>query len=102
MCGDRRQLAQIGEPPQIDLIGELLPISKTGKNLGVTMDPELSWEPHIDIIIKRCFGTLIGLSHIKHIIQLDTSPIIVDALVLSHMRYCAAVYPWSLKKVSSP
>ena len=56
------------------------------------MDPELSWEPHIDNIIKRCFGILIGLTHIKHIIPLHILPRVVDALVLSHVRYCAAVY----------
>ena len=92
MCGDRRQLLQIKEPPQIEFMGQLLPVSKTVKNLGVVMDPELSWESHIDNIIKRCFGILIGLSHIRHIIPPDILPRIVDALVLSHMRYCATVY----------
>ena len=91
MCGDRRQLVQIGEPPQIEVVGELLPLSKTVKDLGVSKDSELSWEPQIDKIIKRCSGILIGLSHIKHIIPLHILPRIVDAWVLSYVRYCAAV-----------
>ena len=45
------------------------------------MDPELSWGPHIDAVIKRCFGILIGLIHIRHIIPLNILPRIVDALV---------------------
>ena len=56
------------------------------------MDGELSWEPHIENIIKRCFGILIGLIHIRHIIPKNILPRIVDALVLSHVRYCASVY----------
>ena len=43
MCGDRRQLREIEEPPQIKFMGHLLHVSKTVKNLGVVMDPELSW-----------------------------------------------------------
>ena len=56
------------------------------------MDPELSWEAHISSIINRCFGILIGLMHARHIIPLAVLPRIVDALVLSHVRYCASVY----------
>ena len=92
MCGDRRQLLKVGEPPQIHFMGQSIPFSKTVKNLGVIMDPELSWEPHIDTVIKRCFGILIGLIHIRHVIPLNILPRIVDALVLSHVRYCASVY----------
>ena len=43
VCGDRRQLARIDEPPQIEFMGQVLPLSRTVKNLGVIMDPELSW-----------------------------------------------------------
>ena len=92
MCGDRRQLAQIQEPPRIEFMGQALPLSNTVKNLGIVMDPELSWEAHISSIINRCFGILIGLMHARHIIPLAVLPRIVDALVLSHVRYCASVY----------
>ena len=34
MCGDRRQLLQVGEPPQIEFMGQLIPFSKTVKSLG--------------------------------------------------------------------
>ena len=41
---------------------------------------------------KKCNGILIGLSHVRHQIPLSLLPTIVDALVLSHVRYCLAVY----------
>ena len=56
LCGDRRQLAQISDPPQIHFMGQSLPSSQTVKNLGVIMDPELSWNSHITHITNRCFG----------------------------------------------
>ena len=107
MCGDRRQLLKVGEPPQIQFMGQSIPFSKTVKNPGVIMDPELSWEPHIDTVIKHCFGILIGLIHIRHIIPLNILPRIVDALVLSHVRYCVVMSIgnkkiWYTKKIPIP
>ena len=92
LCGEQRQLVQIRDPPQIYFMGQILSPSNSVKNLGVIMDPNLSWEAHIDHIINRCFGILIGLMHIRHFIPLNVLPRVVDALVLSHVRYCAPVY----------
>ena len=92
VCGDRRQLAQITDPPQVDFMGQTLTPTNAAKNLGVVMDSELSWEPHINSTIKRCFGILIGLMHIRHIIPSNVLPKIIDALVFSHLRYAASVY----------
>ena len=49
---------------------------------------ELTHYPHY----KPLFWTLIGLMHIKHVIPHHLLPKIVDALVLSHVRYCVPVY----------
>ena len=73
-------------------MGQSLCPSKTVKNLGVIMDPYLSWEPHITNITNRCFGILIGLMHIRHIIPPHLLPMLVYTLVLSHLRYCIPVY----------
>ena len=56
------------------------------------MDPEFSWEAHIRCSFNRGFGVFIGLMHVRHIITRAVLPKIVDALVLSHVRYCASVY----------
>ena len=92
LCGDRRQIVQITDNPQIQFMGETLHFSTSVKNLGVIMDQELSWDAHISAITKRCFGILIGLIHIRHIIPPSVLPKLVDALVMSHVRYCSPVY----------
>ena len=56
------------------------------------MDPELSWHLHISAITKRCFGILIGLMHIRHMLPSHMLPMLVDTLVISHVRYCMPVY----------
>ena len=46
----------------------------------------------ISALVKKCNGILIGLSHVRHQIPSDLLPTLVNALVLSHVRYCLAVY----------
>lgn len=92
LCGDRRQLAQIAEPPTVQFLGQTLTLSASVKNLGVVMDPELSWNAHISTVTQRCFGILIGLTHVRHMIPSHVLPVLIDALVMSHVRYCLPVY----------
>ena len=92
LCGDRRQLVHITNPPMIQFLGQTLPLSASVTNLGVVMDPELSWQSHISALTKRCFGILIGLMHIRHMVPPQILPTLVDALVISHVRYCMPVY----------
>ena len=60
-------------------------------NLGVIFDRHLSWDAHMQEITRKCFGILIGLSHIRHF-PAEILPTIVTALVLSRVRYCLPVY----------
>ena len=43
-------------------------------------------------LAQRCFGILTGLFHVRHYLPPGTLPILVSALVLSHIRYCLSVY----------
>ena len=69
----------------------LLPCSEA-KNLGVTFDRSLTWDSHVSKLAQKCFGILTGISHIRHYLPPGTLPILVSALVLSHIRYCLSVY----------
>ena len=62
------------------------------KNLGEIFDPSLTWDDHVTTLTRKCFGTLIGLSHVRHLLPADIIVTIVNALVLSHIRYCLPVY----------
>ena len=62
------------------------------KNLGVIFDRHLSWEQHISMVTRRCFGTLTGLAHLRHYLPGSVLTALISALVLSHVRYCLAVY----------
>ena len=64
----------------------------TVRNLGVIFDRHLTWDPHVSALVKKCNGILIGLSHVRHQIPSHLLPTLVNALVLSHVRYCLAVF----------
>ena len=66
--------------------------SPTVRNLVVQFDRHLSWNPHVSALVKKCNGILIALSHVRHQIPRDLLPILVNALVTSHVRYCLAVF----------
>ena len=66
--------------------------SSNVKNLGVVFDKHLTWDSHVSSLVKKCSGILIGLSHVRHSIPRELLPPLVDALVVSHVRYCLAVF----------
>ena len=66
--------------------------SKTVKNLGLIMDRSLTFDAHIDALVQKCTGILIAISHAKHCIPTAVIKDIVNALVMSSVRYCISIY----------
>ena len=75
----------------------LVPISEA-RNLGITFDRTLNWDAHVTSVTRRCFGTLSGLSHLRGRLPLSVISVLVNALVLSQVRYCIAIYGNSSKR----
>ena len=91
LCGDSRQLSRV-DPPTIMFKDQVLQCSETVRNLGVIMDPSLSFGSHIDKVVHKCIGILIGILNARFALPQSVLPRIIDALVFSHVRYCAQVY----------
>lgn len=66
--------------------------SKQARNLGVVFDQNLSFQPHVDHIVRKCTGMLTALAHARHVIPASTVRYLIDALVFSTIRYCLSVY----------
>ena len=62
------------------------------KNLGLLFDQTLSWDAHVSLVVRRCFGVLSGLSHLKHCLPPSVIFVLVNGLVISQIRYCISVY----------
>ena len=64
----------------------------TVKNLGLIFDSNMTWEPHVRQLSRKCYGTLTSLSHIRHYLPPCVLPTLISGLVLSQVRYCLSVY----------
>ena len=72
--------------------GDVVSPSSSVKVLGVIIDPCLTWERHITAIVQRCYAVLVGLARMRHRLPEDTKRMLVEALVLPHVRYCVSVW----------
>ena len=69
----------------------LFPVSEA-KNLGITFDRTLNWNAHVTSVVRRCFGILSGLSHLRGRLPSSVISVLVNALVISQVRYCVSIY----------
>ena len=76
----------------INFRGTIIQESRTVKNLGLYMDRYLNFTDHVSRLVSKCTGTLIALIHIKHTLPRSAIRPIVNALVMSSVRYCLAIY----------
>ena len=67
-------------------------------NLGLIFDKCMSWDSHVSRVSRRCMGTLVGLSHVRHHLPECVLTTLATALVVSQIRYCLSVYVNSTKK----
>ena len=56
------------------------------------MDRHLTFESHINQLVAKSTGVLVALSHSKHVLPSFTVALVVNALVVSAIRYCIAIY----------
>ena len=79
-------------PVSINFCGTVIKDAGSVKNLGLTMDRHLNFQNHIDTITHKCTGLLVALSHTRHVIPKAALKTIVEALVISILRYCMSLY----------
>ena len=89
--GTKRTLQNI-QPVQVMFRSSLIGESRTVRNLGLIMDRYLTFEDHISQLVGKCTGLLIALSHSRHSLPSWTVAYVVNALVISSIRYCISIY----------
>lgn len=62
------------------------------KLLGVQIDHTLSWDHHIDSILKKCNSLLYLLCRIKKYLNLQNRVLYFNAYILPHLDFCSAVW----------
>ena len=72
--------------------GDQVSPSSSVRVLGVVIDPCMTWEKHVGQIVQRCYAVLVGLARMRHRLPQETKRMLVEALVLPHVRYCIGVW----------
>jgi hypothetical protein len=63
-------------------------IEPTLKILGVTLDRDLSFKPHVTIMLKKAYAMIATLRRIKRLVPSDVMISLYKAYVLQHIEYC--------------
>ena len=73
----------------ITLLSKEITSSKSAKNLGVTMDRNLTCDEHITQLTSKCIGSLCQINRVKHLFDRRTLITIINSLVFSKLLYCS-------------
>lgn len=92
MVQNFRSLNLLGTLPKLILNDQEIEISETVKNLGLVLQRNLDWTPHIDIICQKMFYSLRVIRRHSFYTPLKTKLILVKSLILSHLFYCDIIF----------
>ncbi|KAF7704299.1 hypothetical protein C0J45_7597, partial [Silurus meridionalis] len=80
--------SSLGQDLQITLNDSLLSFLATARNLGVTMDNELSFLPHVTNVARSCRFLLYNIRRIRPFLSTQAAQVLVQSLVISRLDYC--------------
>ena len=89
--GSHQMLAKLPEF-RISLLGKDLTPSKSVKDLGVTLDPVLSFDDHILSTVSSCNSTLCQINRAKHGFSKSLLITVINCLEFSKLYYCSSLW----------
>ena len=75
----------------ITFSGQNLPLSPVITNLGIKMDPHLTFEPHIKNLCKTSFFHLRNIARLRPTLSLPDAERLIHAFISSRLDYCNAL-----------
>jgi Reverse transcriptase (RNA-dependent DNA polymerase) len=88
--GGGRQLAKVDRA----LIAEMFPhisFSQTVRDLGVTLDQELSLSQHVNAVTRSCYYQLRQLRVVSRSLSHEAAVVLVHAFVTSRLDHCCSI-----------
>ena len=96
---DKTQFIWLGSPQQLAKVGsirltvggvDVAPLDSV-RDLGVTLDSQLTMKQHVDIVTRSCFYHLRQLRSVRSSLTFDAVRTVVQAFIISRVDYCNAV-----------
>ena len=75
----------------VDVAGTLLKLRDNAKSLGVTIDHELSFDRHINLVCRACNCHLWSLRHIQKYLTIGMENTITCSVVGARLDYCNSI-----------
>ena len=90
--GTRQMLSRLPEDPRVVFLGKTLKPTDSAKDLGVFLDPHLTYDHHISCVVSSCFAKLCQINRVKRSFDKETLELLITSLVFSKMLYCSSVW----------
>jgi len=98
LLGTRQQLQKLNPVDSFSIAGSLIkPVNKI-KSLGVTLDSNLSLDPHVIATCKAVHYHIRALRHIRRTISTDLAKTVACAIISSRLDYCNSLFYLTSKK----
>ena len=88
--------------PDISISNTSIDLVHSTKFLGIIVDENLSWKPHIDIICKKTAKSCGLLYKIRPFILHETALTIYYSLIHSYLNYCVGIWGRNFHSVLQP
>ena len=85
-----RQIAD--QMPEIPFKDSVINVSTCEKLLGVTISNTLTWDNHVNTVIKKCNSYLYLLSRIKLFLSIEIRKRFYNAYILPHFDFCCVIW----------
>ena len=72
--------------------------TNTAKFLGIIIDSNLTWKPHIDNVTKKVAKSVGIIKRVRHCLPVDTLNTLYNTLILPYINYCNII--WARNKVT--
>jgi len=86
-CATHRRQHQLSKDP-VTFAGSDIQPSSTLQDLGVILDSELSFTPHVSQLVSRCFLQLRRIKSCVRSLPMDAAKAVVNSFVVSRIDYC--------------
>ncbi len=68
--------------------------------LGLTIDENLNWKSHINIISNKISKSMGVLNKLKYCLPINAKRLIYNSLILYHLNYCAVIWGYKCEQLT--
>ena len=91
------------QPPlNLQVRGESIAVVHETKYLGITIDSQLKFDKHAELLAQKLKLTLFTFRHIRDSLSIEAAKTFFDALILSRINYCITTWSQCNANVTNP